>query len=55
MNDVEERMLGKTVKEADIDGHGIRIVFTDGAVFHCDASDGGYSQYELTDGRGEGL
>ena len=49
MNDVEERMLGKTVKEAEVDGFGIRMVFTDGAVFDYDASDGGCSQYELTE------
>lgn len=45
MND----LIGKTIKEAEVDGFGIRIVFTNGAVFEYSASDGGYSQYELTE------
>ncbi len=54
MNDVEKKMIGKTIAKAEIDGHGIHITFADGSVFDYDASDGGYSQYELTDnGRGE--
>ncbi|MBP3901164.1 MAG: hypothetical protein J6D53_06895 [Blautia sp.] len=42
-------LIGKTIKEAEVDGFGIRIVFTNGAVFEYSASDGGYSQYELTE------
>ena len=50
MNDLKlDGLTGKTIKEAEVDGFGIRMVFTDGAVFEYDASDGGYSQYELTE------
>lgn len=36
-------LLGKTVMSADVNGHGVCIVFTDGTTFDYSASDGGYS------------
>ena len=48
-------LTGKTIKEAEVDGFGIRMVFTDGAVFDYDASDGGYSQYELTEATADAM
>ena len=56
MNDLKlNGLTGKTIKEAEVDGFGIRIVFTDGAVFEYSASDGGYSQYELTEATAEAM
>ena len=56
MNDLKlDGLTGKTIKEAEVDGFGIRMVFTDGAVFEYDASDGGYSQYELTEATAEAM
>lgn len=56
MNDLKlDGLTGKTIKEAEVDGFGIRMVFTDGAVFDYDASDGGYSQYELTEATAEAM
>ena len=56
MNDLKlNGLTGKTVKEAEVDGFGIRMVFTDGAVFEYSASDGGYSQYELTEATAEAM
>ena len=56
MNDLKlDGLTGKTIKEAEVDGFGIRMVFTDGAVFEYSASDGGYSQYELTEATAEAM
>ena len=56
MNDLKlDGLTGKTIKEAEVDGFGIRMVFTDGAVFDYDASDGGYSQYELTEATADAM
>ena len=40
-------IIGKTIKDAVIDGFGIEIKFTDGTKLCYDASDGGYSMWEF--------
>ena len=45
MNNINEKLIGKTIKEADIDGFGVYLTFNDGSMFEYDASDGGYSHY----------
>ena len=40
-------LVGKTVKSADVNGHGVRIKFADGTVFDYDATDGGYSCWSI--------
>lgn len=45
-------LLGKTVASADVSGHAVRLKFTDGTEFDYDASDGGYSCWDVKkDGR----
>lgn len=41
------KLIGKTIKDVSLDGFGIDIVFSDGTQFNFNASDGGYSNYEL--------
>lgn len=47
MNDVETKLIGKTIKTAEVNGYGIHIEFDDGSIFHYDATDGGYSSYGI--------
>lgn len=42
-----KRLIGKTIKTAKIDGYSVQLRFTDGSRFEYDASDGGYSTYDL--------
>lgn len=45
MDNTNEKLIGKTIKEADIDGFGVYLTFEDGSAFEYNASDGGYSRY----------
>lgn len=45
--DIDNRLAGKTIEKAEIDGYGVFITFTDGSVFSYSATDGGYSSYAL--------
>lgn len=47
MNDVETKLIGKTIKTAEVNGYGIYIEFNDGSTFYYEASDGGYSSYNV--------
>lgn len=47
MNDVETKLIGKTIKTAEVNGYGIYIEFNDGSTFHYEASDRGYSSYNV--------
>lgn len=49
----EKDLIGKTVKEAYIDGYGVCIIFTDGTELAYSASDGGYSSWDILDLKGE--
>lgn len=46
----EKDLIGKTIEEIDIDGFGIEIRFTDGTEFAYNASDGGYSYWDISKG-----
>ena len=45
--DDEKVLVGKTIKEVDIDGYGVNIVFVDGTIFDYGASDGGCSSWDI--------
>lgn len=45
--DIDNRLVGKTIETAEVDGHGILIHFRDWSVLSYVASDGGYSSYAL--------
>lgn len=47
-----KELEGKTIKEAEVNGFGITLIFTDGDVFDYIASDGGYSHYGLENADG---
>lgn len=40
-----ERLIGKTIVKADVDGFGMELILDDGSIFVYNASDGGYSTY----------
>lgn len=45
-------LLGKTVASAEVDGHAVRMNFTDGTEFYYSALDGGCSCWSMEkDGR----
>ena len=46
----EKDLIGKTIEKIDIDGFGIEICFTDGTVFEYNASDSGYSCWDISKG-----
>ena len=52
--DESEKIKGKTIECAEVDGFHIYLVFNDGSTFEYDASDGGYSRYEYTESKMEG-
>lgn len=45
--DIEKELIGKTITSAIINGFEVVLVFDDDTIFDYDASDGGYSSYEL--------
>lgn len=48
------KLIGKTIQEiVSLDGFGFDVLFTDGTEFNFNASDGGYSGYELIEKEGE--
>ena len=47
MSDAEKFLIGKTIIEAKVDGFGIRLKLEDGSIFEYEASDGGYSLWEM--------
>lgn len=49
-----KRLVGRTIVKADVNGHGITLVFDNGVRFEYDASDGGYSCWGFHDGNEEG-
>ena len=46
-------LVGKTVKKADVSGHGVYLEFEDGSKLNYDASDGGYSCWGMKQPNGE--
>ncbi len=43
----EKVLIGKTITKINIDGYGIFMTVDDGTALYYDASDGGYSLYEI--------
>lgn len=46
-NDAEKFLMGKTIVKAEVGGYGIKLTFDNNYVFDYDASDGGYSCWEI--------
>jgi hypothetical protein len=44
----EKDLIGKTIEKIDIDGYGVEIRFTDGTEFVYNASDAGYSSWDIS-------
>ena len=40
-------LIGKTIEKIDIDGYGVEMQFTDGTEFVYNASDAGYSCWDI--------
>lgn len=49
----EKDLAGKTIEKIYIDGYGIEIYFTDGTELEYDASDGGFSVWDISKSRKE--
>lgn len=47
MNKAETELLYQRIVGAEIDGFGIRLTLENGCVFNYEASDGGYSLWEI--------
>lgn len=47
MNEAEEALVTRTILKAEVDGFGVRLVLDNGTTFDYDASDGGYSLWEI--------
>ena len=45
--ETEELLKDKTIAKCTIDGYGVYLKFTDGSELEYDASDGGYSSWQL--------
>lgn len=48
MKIVEKALIGKTITDAIVNGYEVVLCFDDDTIFNYNASDGGYSSYELT-------
>jgi len=49
----EKDLIGKTIEKIDIDGYGVEIHFTDGTELVYNASDAGYSCWDISKGEME--
>ena len=49
-SETNDKLRGKTIVDADVNGGGIRLTLSDGSVLDYNSSDGGYSSWELLDG-----
>jgi len=47
--ETREELIGRIIKDVEIDGFGIRLELLGGKVLVYDASDGGYSCWEIID------
>ena len=48
MDCIEKLFKDKTIKDLQIDGFGITLITNDNLELNYDASDGGYSSWEIT-------
>ena len=46
--EIEKALIGKTITNAIVNGYEVVLCLDDDTIFNYDASDGGYSSYELT-------
>lgn len=44
---INKELKGKTIVNAEVNGYNVCLIFDDGTIFVYEASDGGYSTYEL--------
>ena len=44
---IEKELIGKTITNAIVNGYEVVLIFDDNTVLDYEASDGGYSCYEL--------
>lgn len=49
MEETFNDLVGKKIKDIKVDGFGIFLLLEDGTEFIYDASDGGYSTWEIKD------
>ncbi len=47
--EVQKQLIGKTISSAEIDGFGLNLKFTDGTELDYNATDGGYSTFDITE------
>ena len=47
LTETEKTLIEKKIVNADVSGYGIRLELDDGSIFIYDASDGGYSSWEI--------
>lgn len=52
--ETNKRLVGRTILQADVNGHGMTLVLDNGVRLEYFASDGGYSCWELCEGNKEG-
>jgi len=45
---ITKELIGKTITFADVDGSIVHLKFDDGSEFYYEATDGGYSCWEIT-------
>lgn len=50
---IQEQLIGKTISSAEVDGFGLNLKFTDGTELNYNATDGGYSTFDITELKGE--
>lgn len=49
---INKYLEGKTILKATVTGYNVILNFSDGDTFNYDATDGGWSSWELTDANG---
>ena len=47
LDETNNTLIGKKIINADVNGDGIRLELDDGSIFIYDATDGGYSSWEI--------
>lgn len=57
MDEYEEKtikfLIGKTIKDVEINGYCFNLTFTDNSKINYDASDGGYSCWGMKEAKGD--
>jgi len=47
LDETNNALIGKKIINADVNGYGIRLELDNGSIFEYDATDGGYSSWEI--------